>query len=125
MPEKVKVRINGKFVDAEMISPEEAQNFFNNPRVQDTAMFVAGMGLGLYKGAKGLVGILPNPTKTRLSRAMPYAAASILSFVLAPALGKAKIFVRVGGALLAVKSGYELMRRLPSEKEYAEQEITA
>jgi hypothetical protein len=119
---RTKARINGEMVDVEIMEPEyeeidssddEDKPFILNPRVQETALFVSGVGLGLYKGVKNMLGYIPNPTGERLQRALPWALLSGLSFFLAPSLGKAKNVARVAGAGCAVKAVYEYIKKVP------------
>jgi hypothetical protein len=115
---KTKAKINGRIVDVEIMDSEyeedigEDKPFILNPRVQETALFVSGVGLGLYKGVKNMLGFIPNPTGERLQRALPWALLSGLSFFLAPSLGKAKNIARVAGAGCAVKAVYEYVKRV-------------
>jgi hypothetical protein len=123
---RTKAKINGEIVDIEVMDEYEENKdrpFILNPRVQETALFVSGVGLGLYKGVKNMLGFIPNPTGERLQRALPWAFLSGLSFFLAPSLGKAKNVARVAGAGCAVKAAYEYLKKVsetqPTSKEIA------
>jgi hypothetical protein len=125
---RTKAKVDGKYVDVEVMNQdseydseydsdrEENRPPILNPRVQDTALFVSGVGLGLYKGAKELLGYIPNPTGERLRRALPWALLSGLSFFLAPSLGKGKTPVRIAGGSFAVKGIYEYFKKVKEEK---------
>lgn len=120
MPDKAKAKINGKYVDIEVISPEEweemshkerdsIRSFLSNPDVQKTVLFFAGTGMGIYRGVRGVLGNIPNPMGKRLKKALPWATASILGLVLAPSLGKTKNVIRVLAGAAGVKAAYELV----------------
>jgi len=109
------IKINGKTIKGEWISPEEAP-FIANPRVANTVMFLAGAGLAAFKAIRNVAGVSLNPPmKTRVQRALPWVFAAGLTAVVAPALGKAKNPVRVVAALLGLKAVNDFVRK-PEEK---------
>lgn len=111
--------VNGKTIDVDIIEDEQKERpLIANPRVQDTAIFISGMGLAVYKGVKELLGYIPNPTGARLKRALPWVAISGLSFFLAPSFGrKGKAVARVAGAGCAAKAIYEYLKKETTVKE--------
>ena len=122
MSQKIKTKVNGRIVEAEILSDDEYKDSIKketpliaNPRIQQTALFISGVGLGLYKGIKSLLGYVPNPTGDRVKRALPWALLSGMAFFIAPSLGKGKTVARVAGGGLAIKAGYEFIKKPKTE----------
>jgi len=110
------IKINGKTVEGEWISPEEVP-FIANPRVANTAMFLAGAGLAALKAVRNIANASLNPPlKSKVVRALPWAFAAGLTAAIAPALGKAKNPVRIGAALLGLKAVNEIVRKPEEER---------
>lgn len=129
MADNAKVKINGKWVNAEFYDPDEEDQraskknppFIADPRVQETVLFLAGMGVGIYKGIKTIAGYLPNPSLGyKIKKALPWAGLSAMTFVVAPACGGAKNVVRVGAGAAAAKALFELFRKAPQPEKQEE-----
>jgi len=105
------IKINGKTVQGEWLEPEE-QPFIANPRVQNTAMFMAGLGLQGMRFAKALAGATMNPPNAdRVQRSLPWAALTALGLFIAPTTGIAKPVVQIVSALFGLKAVNELVRK--------------
>lgn len=117
MSEKAYIKINGKTVKGEWIEPEKVP-FLANPRVQDTAMFMAGVGLAAYKGVRNLAGVALNPSLAeKVRKALPWAALAGMTFFVSPALGKGKTIARIGGIVLGLKAANEFFAPATQEQE--------
>lgn len=107
---KARAKIDDRWVDVEIM--EDNPPFIADPRVQETAIFLTGIGLGIYKGVKSMANYMPNPVVgQKIKKALPWMAGSVLAFVLAPALGAAKVPAQIAGGISAGKALYEVLRK--------------
>jgi len=105
------IKINGKTVKGEWLEPDEMP-FIANPQVANTVMFIAGAGLAAMKAIRNISGVALNPPlRTKIQRALPWAFASGITLLVAPACGKAKNPLRVIAALLGLKAVNDYVRK--------------
>jgi len=117
MKEPAYIKINGKTVEGEWIPPNEVP-FLSNPQVQNTAMFMAGVGLAAYKGIRNLAGVALNPSLAeKVRKALPWAALAGITFFISPAFGKGKNAARIGSVVLGLKAANEFFRPVTQKQE--------
>jgi len=107
-------KVNGKKVPVYEYDPatgrDVSQPFFRNPGAQQAVATMLGMGVAGYNAAKGFIGALPNPPKTKLQRALPWATLCALCIFASRRGGALRVPFMVAAGGTGGKALLELMR---------------